>query len=213
MKKSLLVAGALVALAGGGAANAAAVTDPAGDFLGTYTGLHDADLDVIAFSAFYDAANAEFDLSGTMAGPITQSGPGLYVIGVNTGAGTPGFGASLGLNGVLFNRVILLNRAGSAALAGGPNLTGSYSGATFNLSVPLARLASTGFTPENYGFNLWPRNGAAGVSAISDFAPDNATVNAVVPEPSAWALMILGFGALGGALRRRRTSIPVAASA
>ena len=29
----------------------------------------------------------------------------------------------------------------------------------------------------------------------------------VVPEPSAWALMILGFGAVGAAMRRRRTSV------
>jgi hypothetical protein len=28
---------------------------------------------------------------------------------------------------------------------------------------------------------------------------------AAVPEPSAWALLILGFGAIGGAMRRRRT--------
>jgi hypothetical protein len=31
-----------------------------------------------------------------------------------------------------------------------------------------------------------------------------------VPEPSAWALMILGFGAAGGALRRRRAALAVA---
>ncbi|WP_293379098.1 PEPxxWA-CTERM sorting domain-containing protein [Phenylobacterium sp. SCN 70-31] len=29
-------------------------------------------------------------------------------------------------------------------------------------------------------------------------------VAAAVPEPGAWALMILGFGAAGAALRRRR---------
>ena len=30
------------------------------------------------------------------------------------------------------------------------------------------------------------------------------TVAAAVPEPSAWALMLMGFGALGGALRSHR---------
>lgn len=29
-----------------------------------------------------------------------------------------------------------------------------------------------------------------------------------VPEPGAWALMVLGFGGLGAALRRRRTIVP-----
>lgn len=33
-----------------------------------------------------------------------------------------------------------------------------------------------------------------------------ATVGGVMPEPSTWAMMLLGFGALGWSLRRRRTS-------
>jgi hypothetical protein len=32
---------------------------------------------------------------------------------------------------------------------------------------------------------------------------------AAVPEPAAWALMILGFGGIGAALRRRRETIPL----
>ncbi|PZQ56033.1 MAG: hypothetical protein DI570_21305, partial [Phenylobacterium zucineum] len=34
--------------------------------------------------------------------------------------------------------------------------------------------------------------------------PVTETPGTVVPEPSAWALMILGFGAVGVGLRRRR---------
>lgn len=35
------------------------------------------------------------------------------------------------------------------------------------------------------------------------------TLNAyAIPEPSSWALMILGFGAVGGALRRRPSALP-----
>jgi hypothetical protein len=34
---------------------------------------------------------------------------------------------------------------------------------------------------------------------------DNITYNSGAPEPAAWALMLLGFGSLGAALRRRRT--------
>jgi hypothetical protein len=33
---------------------------------------------------------------------------------------------------------------------------------------------------------------------------DNIAVSAAVPEPSTWALMLLGFGAVGASLRRRR---------
>lgn len=39
---------------------------------------------------------------------------------------------------------------------------------------------------------------------------DNVTTGfagAVVPEPSAWALLILGFGAVGAGMRRRKVSL------
>lgn len=41
----------------------------------------------------------------------------------------------------------------------------------------------------------------AGIGAVVDFTP---RVNAAVPEPATWGMMILGFGAVGTAMRRRR---------
>lgn len=38
------------------------------------------------------------------------------------------------------------------------------------------------------------------------FTVSGDSLAAVVPEPASWALMIAGFGAVGGALRRRRTA-------
>lgn len=50
------------------------------------------------------------------------------------------------------------------------------------------------------------------------FTIDNASLSyqlrdlaATVPEPGSWAMMISGFGLLGGALRRRRVSRPILA--
>ena len=40
---------------------------------------------------------------------------------------------------------------------------------------------------------------------------DNISVTDVVPEPDAWALMILGFGGAGAQLRRRRRPVAVTA--
>jgi len=34
-----------------------------------------------------------------------------------------------------------------------------------------------------------------------------SVVDTAVPEPAAWALMILGFGGVGGLMRRRRTAL------
>lgn len=44
-----------------------------------------------------------------------------------------------------------------------------------------------------------------------DFTIDSATFGAAVPEPGAWALMILGFATTGAALRRRRRPMAQAA--
>lgn len=41
--------------------------------------------------------------------------------------------------------------------------------------------------------------------SIGEVAFRTATVNGAVPEPATWALMLAGFGAVGGAMRRRRT--------
>ena len=38
---------------------------------------------------------------------------------------------------------------------------------------------------------------------------DGVSLTADVPEPAAWALMLLGVVALGGAVRRRRTALAV----
>ena len=45
--------------------------------------------------------------------------------------------------------------------------------------------------------------GASFHSSTNSFEFDNLATDAV-PEPATWALMILGFGAIGGAMRRRK---------
>ena len=45
----------------------------------------------------------------------------------------------------------------------------------------------------------------------NDFAIDNISVSAAVPEPATWAMMLTGFGLAGAVLRRRRSLGAVAA--
>jgi hypothetical protein len=45
-------------------------------------------------------------------------------------------------------------------------------------------------------------------STSNAFETDNYTVNAAVPEPSTWAMMLLGFGAIGFGMRRRKAAAP-----
>ena len=204
MRKVLIAAAAAVAMAAG-AAHASTITDPVGDFVAGYAGPALADLDVISFTVNYNPATTSFLLSATMAGDIgAVSNTGLYIIGVNTGgaAAAPGPFNSLGAGNVIFNRTISLTKANVATLSG-TTLTSAIHGATFDIAVPLSLLASTGFAPSQYGFNLWPRNGGSGLTAISDFSPGNGMLTAV-PEPSTWAFLLAGFAAVGGLLRARR---------
>jgi hypothetical protein len=130
---------------------------------------------------------------------------------VNTGTGPNNF-AAIGLAGVRFNQVIAVQKAGTAVVSGNSLPAGSVTiaGNLLSVIVPLSLLPSTGFDPESYGFNLWPRSGAGGTQVISDFAPDNATISAAaaVPEPASWLMMILGFGLLGARMRGRRVLKP-----
>jgi hypothetical protein len=201
MRTLLLAAGAVLALAAA-PAQATAVVDPAGDFLPTFIGPNDADLDVTSFAVDYDAVAMAFNLNATLAGDIDPSGPGFYVIGVNTGTGAIRPFADVGAPKVIFDQAVVVQKTGAAAV--GPNaLTAMINGNAFSVVVPLALLPSTGFAPERYGFNLWPRTGFAANNQISDFAPDNANISPI-PEPAAWALMLAGFGLIGTALRRRQ---------
>jgi hypothetical protein len=190
------------------------ITDRPGDFLATFAGsAASLDLDVLAATVTYNTTTDIFTFTSTQAGPVGLTASGLYVWGVNRGAGAASFAAN-GINGVLFDRVVLLRPDGTGSIGGGAALpAGSVvvSGNTISATVSGALLPSTGFTKNNYTFNLWPRDASlpAGFTQISDFAPDNSNFTAsVVPEPGSLALMSLG---LAGLLWRRRSAALTAA--
>ena len=58
-------------------------------------------------------------------------------------------------------------------------------------------------------FKLFYADQQAGGASLSFSIPDNVvvTVPTGVPEPASWALMVGGFGMVGGAMRRRGTAI------
>ena len=188
------------------------ITDPKGDFLATFAGSSaSTDLDVLSASVFYNPSTDLFTLTATMDGAIGTTATGFYVWGVNRGAGTAGF-ASLGLNGVRFDRVILLRPDGTGTIPGvGALPSGSItiSGNTITGVVSGSLLTSTGFANKlDYTFNLWPRDGAfTGNAAISDFAPNNANFTATaVPEPSTALLGAVGLAGLIAWRRRQSNS-------
>ena len=209
-----LIAAAL-ALSAGAARAGAGISDPANDFIPSFTGVHAADLDVLSAFVTYDPGANLFSFSGTMAGAIGTTASSLYVWGLDRGQGTARFGPVA--TGVLFDSVLAIKPDGTGTvslLTGTPTTTAlpagsvSFSGNTITASVSGGLLPANGLPPSAFTWNLWPRDTTqAGVAAISDFAPNNSNVAvALVPEPSAWALMALGLGLLGWRARQPRAA-------
>jgi MYXO-CTERM domain-containing protein len=187
------------------------IDDAKGDFLATFGGSSaSTDLDVLSATVTYNPGIDVFTLSATMDGNVGSTATGLYVWGVNRGAGTAGFLAN-GITGVRFDRVILLRPDGTGTVAGAGALplgSVTVSGKTITATVSGSLLPSTGFGKMDYTWNLWPRNTAfAGFAAISDFAPNNANFTASpVPEPSTAMMGLLGLAGLLAWRRRQSNS-------
>jgi hypothetical protein len=186
------------------------VTDPAGDFLTTFAGPHNGDLDVLNAEVFFDGVN--FTFRSTENGPIGSTAGSLFVWGVDRGLHNPFFGSFR--DGVLFDVVVVLR----------PDLTGTVidfspeqaapqdlvpgsvtvNGNTIQGIVPASLLPSKGSLPADYRMNIWPRTGlnALDNTQISDFAPDNSVAAVTTPEPA--TMLLLGMGLAIFALARRR---------
>jgi len=89
--------------------------------------------------------------------------------------------------------------------AGGLSGTFDLSGSGFTLEYYAVKYG-TQFTLYEYlgtdGTGSWVTNGKNGMSHIAFFG--SPTPPPGVPEPATWAMMLLGFGAAGTALRRSR---------
>lgn len=207
-----LVCAALATLAATASpAHATTVFDAVGDFLPGFIGPNSPDLDVTSFSVSYNSTSSTFILGASFAGAINPSTAGIYVIGANTGTGVIAPFASIGQANVIFNQAITIRKDGTGSIGATALAPGTItlSGNTLSVLIPLSLLPSTGFAPELYGFNLWPRIGTGNNNQISDFSPENATLAAGVPEPGTWLLMLVGFTLVGTAMRYRRRRIAV----
>lgn len=182
--------GAVIALTGlsvAPSAYAQVVRDPVGDFLPSFTGPRNGDLDVVTTQVVYNGTT--FRLDATNNGPVGTTAGGVYVLGFNRGAGVAGL-ANVASN-VFFDSVVLVNANGTGLVvntlngAATPLPAGSItiSGNQITAVVPASLLPSQGLKPGQYTVNLWPRSRLGGDETISDFAPDNSNARVVLNFP------------------------------
>jgi len=170
--------------------------DPVGDFLSTYTGPQNPGLDVVEHDVVLLEDRLVF--SGRMAGAIapTQEIGGLYLVGMDRGLGTPRFTTGtppIGPN-VRWDLIVRINPNGTGLVNN--QIAGvitplnpadiRINGDEFTASVPLSLLLPAATRPpEEWTYNLWPRNGIVpGQNQnVSDLAPDdgNSPVRTVSP--------------------------------
>ncbi len=193
------------------------VTDPTGDFLATYTGPQNGDMDVLNADVSYNQASDAFRFSATLDGAIGTTDGALYVYGLDRGQGTERFldgDPSIG-TGVVFDMVVVIRPDTTAIINDFINnqVTQLSAGTVQILNDSFISVAldadlfpSTGFDTSDYTWNLWPRQGLGNNVQISDFAPDASNVGvSQVPVPSTLAL--LGIAGLGLLRRRRNTAV------
>lgn len=199
-------AGLCLALALSSGVVCADVLDPVGDYLSTYTGPHNGDMDVTKADVSFNGQ--AFLFSGTLNGPIGTTPGALYVFGLDRGKGTARFdsGTPALAPSILFDSVLIIRPNTTAAFNDfianqlTPLPTGSVAitGDSFSAVLPLSLFPSEGFQPSQYSWDFWPRIGLGQNTQISDFAPNAANANvSSTPEPSSTALMMVGLMAGG----------------
>ncbi len=189
--RATLLSFALAAAFSAGPAHAAPFIDAQGDFLASYAGPRDADLDVRLADVVIDPKAGTVTLSGVLAGPIDKASGKFYVFGIDRGRGQAGrdliFEGALGGepkigHGVLWDAAIGLLANGQVvffdALNPGvvplPDVTARVEGSEISATVPLSLLPSQGFAFKDYTFNFWPRSQVSlANTTVADFAPDN----------------------------------------
>jgi choice-of-anchor C domain-containing protein len=96
---------------------------------------------------------------------------------------------------------------------GAPTRTGTFQAGdeTFNFSYALPNTRPNNMLWQDVSFTFFSEGPttirfAADASAGCCYGPaiDNVRITALVPEPATWAFMIVGFGAVGGAMRAAR---------
>ncbi len=128
-----------------------------------------------------------------------------YTNNFNTGAGTTLFGIDA------FTDSLVRSTNANAGTYTTVGLLGILLGSTDALGFDISGTTGAGFFSVGnnfYGVNL-TTGSATLIGALGTQGITGITI-AAVPEPGTWAMMLIGFGAIGVAVRRRRREMAIA---
>lgn len=158
---------------------------------------------------------------------ITYNANGTFSTGLNTTYSTNP-GPYDGIEDTYFG--VINNNAGvlKSIFLSGPNIFGFDSDGITAYGVPGNANDTTGYGGPNAFFNVTNANNGTVIFGANGIAPNGGTdifsleekvalntlvINGSVPEPSTWAMMILGFAGIGFlSYRRSRKSAAIAAA-
>jgi hypothetical protein len=163
------------------------------------------------------ATSATFDIAGVNA--LSGNWAGAQYLGAFS---FKGLGAS-GLSSTLAGGGPTVNSASGGLNAGGCNGAGAGF-LCFDYAPNIATAGKTNLTFDltatNGTFNfaengphlkiLWSNNATKDQKVGDLFSQDIPVLQSAVPEPATWAMMIMGFGLAGAALRRSRGALAAA---
>ena len=190
------LSGAFISLAMGAGLAAQSTASPfidaRGDFLPSYVGPKDSDLDARVADVVVDPQAGTITLFAIVAGPIDRASSKFFVFGIDRGrgevgrdlvfqgplGGEPKIGAGVRWDsavGILANGQAVFFDALNPGIVPLPNAAVRIEGSEISATVPLSLFPSQGLNLEDYTFNFWPRSQVAlANTTVSDFAPDNS---------------------------------------
>ena len=157
--------------------------------------------------------------NGGLTGNFTLAISGINVVGTDTRGGRTGIGA-FAFNDPAVGTAVSGTSPGFTFQTGGLNSNGCNGSGNFfcfnNTSAvfpsPLPSSLSLNFAVTSNSVGSWTNYSGdfkidwAGSQNNYDLVSQIITARPPVPEPATWALMLLGFGGIGMAMRRRQNT-------